>query len=149
MTAELGSKFFDQVLGQSIDVALQAFEGLKQRISEISGKTPIREDDLALTYMEAMNKLRDCYEVSLRDSELRSQLTAKIVHYLHSPEAGDAHNSELLYILYLYIARLSKDTLTAPLLLHSVNLKDHVDIKIRKEALTQLEKFETSQDKTA
>lgn len=35
---------------------------LKSRISLIAGKTPIREDELCLTYMEALNKLRDCYE---------------------------------------------------------------------------------------
>ena len=67
---------------------------------------------------------------------------AKIIHFLHSPEAMDKQNSELLYILYLFIARLNKGTLSAPLLLHSINLKDHPDIKIRKEALTHLEKFE-------
>jgi hypothetical protein len=68
---------------------------------------------------------------------------------LHSPEAADKKNSELLYILYLYVARLDKDKLTAPLLLHSVNLKDHIDIKIRKEALWQLERFDKcSEEKT-
>lgn len=60
----------------------------------------------------------------------------KIIGFLHSPEATDKQNSELLYILYLYVARLSKGQLSAPLLLHSINLKDHPDIKIRKEALT-------------
>lgn len=61
---------------------------------------------------------------------------SKIVSFLHSSEASDKRNSELLYILYLYVARLNKDTLSAPLLLHSVNLRDHPDIKIRKEAIT-------------
>jgi len=57
----------------------------------------------------------------------------KIVAFMQSSEARDVQNSELIYILYLYIARLEKDKLSAPLLLHSVNLKDHPDIKIRKE----------------
>ena len=57
------------------------------------------------------------------------------MHFLHSSEARDPKNSELLYILYLYVARLDKETLKADLLLHSVNLKDHLDIKIRKEAI--------------
>jgi hypothetical protein len=64
------------------------------------------------------------------------------VHFLHSSEARDQKNSELLYILYLYVARLDKETLKADLLLHSVNLKDHLDIKIRKEAIQQIERFE-------
>jgi hypothetical protein len=70
------------------------------------------------------------------DPHAKVLLMSKIVAFLHSPEASDKQNSELLYILYLYVARLEKDKLTAPLLLHSVNLKDHPDIKIRKEALT-------------
>jgi hypothetical protein len=61
---------------------------------------------------------------------------SKIVGFLHSAEASDKQNSELLYILYLYVSRLNGETLSAPLLLHSVNLKDHPDIKIRKEAMT-------------
>ena len=67
---------------------------------------------------------------------------SKIVSFLYSQEASEKKNAELLYIVYLYVARLDKDKLTAPLLLHSVNLKDHPDIKIRKEALSQLERFE-------
>jgi hypothetical protein len=141
MTAELGAKFFDLVLGQSIDIALVAFDSLKNRIKEISGVKAIREDDLCLTYMETMNKLRDCYELLLQNRELKDSLTSKIVGYLHSQEASNPENSELLYILYLYIARLSSE-LNAPLLLHSVNLKDHTDIKIRKEACKQLERFD-------
>lgn len=49
----------------------------------------------------------------------------KIVSFLHGSEARDPKNSELLYILYLYVARLQKETLSAELLLHSVNLRDH------------------------
>jgi hypothetical protein len=70
----------------------------------------------------------------------------KIVSFLQSSEARDVRNSELIYILYLYIARLDKDKLSAPLLLHSVNLKDHPDIKIRKEVGLQLERFELSSE---
>lgn len=60
LLAELGSKFFNLVLGQSIDLALQTFEKLKQRIVDLKGS--VREDEMCLTYMEALNKLRDCYE---------------------------------------------------------------------------------------
>jgi hypothetical protein len=76
------------------------------------------------------------------DINQKETLLAKIVSFLHSSEARDAKNSELLYILYLYVARLDKENLKADLLLHSVNLRDHVDIKIRKEALQQIERFE-------
>lgn len=43
-----------------MELALQTFEKLKERINYISGS--VREDDLCLTYMEALNKLRDCFE---------------------------------------------------------------------------------------
>jgi len=92
--------------------------------------------------MEALNKLRDCFEQNVTDLEQKETLLVKIVSFLHSSEARDSKNSELLYILYLYVARLDKDNLKADLLLHSVNLRDHIDIKIRKEAIQQIERFE-------
>jgi hypothetical protein len=69
-----------------------------------------------------------------------------VVSFLFSAEARQPENAELLYILYLYVARLDKENLSAPSLLHSVNLKDHPDIKIRKEVLSQLEKFEKASE---
>ena len=140
MIAELAAKDFKLVLGGSIEYALQTFDRLKARIEEISGKRAVREDDICLTLMEALNKLRDCFEQNV--TVQKETLLAKIVHFLHSAEARDPKNSELLYILYLYVARLDKENLKADLLLHSVNLKDHLDIKIRKEAIQQIERFE-------
>lgn len=108
---------------------------MKARIEEISDKFAVREDDISLTLMEALNKFRDCFEQNITELEQKETLLSKIVSFLHSTEARDPKNSELLYILYLYVARLDKDHLKADLLLHSVNLRDHADIKIRKEAL--------------
>jgi len=62
MIAELAAKDFKLVLDGSIEYALQAFDRLKARIEEISGKRAVREDDICLTLMEALNKLRDCFE---------------------------------------------------------------------------------------
>jgi hypothetical protein len=62
MIAELAAKDFKLVLGGSIEYALQTFERLKARIEEIAGKVSVREDDISLTLMEALNKLRDCFE---------------------------------------------------------------------------------------
>jgi hypothetical protein len=36
--------------------------------------------------------------------------------------------------------------LSASILLHSINFKDHDDIKIRKEAMTQLEKYQNEEN---
>lgn len=62
MLAELAAKDFKIVLGGSIEYALQTFDRLKARIEEIAGKRAVREDDICLTLMEALNKLRDCFE---------------------------------------------------------------------------------------
>lgn len=62
MLAELGHKNYNLVLGNNIRYALTTFEKLKSRIEEVHKFLSIREDDLCLTYMEALNKLRDCYE---------------------------------------------------------------------------------------
>jgi len=62
MMAELAAKNFDLVLKGSIEYALMTFERLKLRIEEISDKIAVREDDVSLTLMEALNKLRDCFE---------------------------------------------------------------------------------------
>jgi len=62
MIAELATKNFKLVLAGSIEYALMTFERLKARIEEISDKLAVREDDISLTLMEALNKLRDCFE---------------------------------------------------------------------------------------
>lgn len=67
--------------------------------------------------------------------------------FLFSKDAREERNAEILYILYLYVARLQSDgRLSADQLLHSINLKDHPDIKIRKEVLEQLSRFEKASD---
>ena len=47
---------------------------------------------------------------------------------------GASSDGEIVYILFLYLARLGGEKLTAPILLHSIALKTHEDIKIKKEA---------------
>lgn len=67
MIAELAAKDFKLVLSGSIDYALQTFDRLKVRIEEISGKRAVREDDICLTLMEALNKFRDCFEQNVTE----------------------------------------------------------------------------------
>lgn len=59
---------------------------------------------------------------------------------------GHSSHGELIYILFLYVSRLDGDKLSAPILLYAITLKDHADIKIRKEAVTQLERFYRASD---
>ena len=54
-------------------------------MAEVSG--PVREDELCLTYMEALNKLRDCYENNLEQSEERDLLISKVDKFLFSFES--------------------------------------------------------------
>jgi len=47
---------------------------------------------------------------------------------------GSSSDGEIIYILFLYLARLGGSKLSAAILLHSIVLKTHKDIKIKKEA---------------
>ncbi len=118
--AELGDKNYKLVLGNDVTYAMQTFDKLKARMNEVQGS--VREDELCLTYMEALNKLRDCYEKNLEESEERELLISKVDRFMFSQESRDPKNSELLYILFLYIAKLDKEKLNAHQLLHSINL---------------------------
>ena len=48
---------------------------------------------------------------------------------------GLGENGELIYILFLYLARINPQKPSSTLLLNTVILQTHQDIKIRKEAL--------------
>ena len=43
-------------------LTIEVFEKLRERVEEIQGVKPIREDELCLIYMEALNKFRDIIE---------------------------------------------------------------------------------------
>lgn len=92
----------------------------------------MREDDIALTYMEAANKFRDCFEKSMTDPVQRTSLIAYVDSYLQ--KEGLKSNAEIVYILFLYLARLDQENLSATLLLNSIILRTHQDIKISHEA---------------
>ena len=89
-------------------------------------------DDVALTYMEAVNKFRDCFEQNLRDETNRGRLIQFVEHFLANETTSS--NSEIVYIMFLYLSRLGGKNLTATILLNSIILKSHQDIKIKKEA---------------
>ena len=56
-------------------VAIEAFEKLRERVSECQQiRKPIREDELCLVLMEALNKLRDIIEKHFEtDKSIQSQ----------------------------------------------------------------------------
>ena len=134
LLAELASRNYHLVFGSEITLAIDVFEALKVRIEDCNlDNKPVRMDEIALTYMEAVNKFRDCFEQNLRDETNRIMLSKFVENYL-AREGVNSSDGEIVYILFLYLARLSGDKLTAPILLNSIALKTHEDIKIKKEA---------------
>ena len=89
--------------------------------------------------METLNKLRDCYELNLKDLNKRNVLLQYVLNYLN--KEGSKMHSELVYLLFLYLSRLDQGAQKSSVLLYSIILKDHKDIKIKKEAALLLEKF--------
>ena len=60
-----------------------------------------------------------------------------IVGYVMSSlnkESATTSNPEIIYLLFLYLIRLDSGNFNSSVLLHSIILKDHPDIKIKKEA---------------
>jgi len=68
LLAELANVNFDLVLGQDITLAMETFQLLRERVNYLEvEKKSVRNDDLALTFMEATNKFRDNFERHLTD----------------------------------------------------------------------------------
>ena len=60
-----------------------------------------------------------------------------IVGYVMSSlnkESASTSNPEIIYLLFLYLIRLDSGNFNSSVLLHSIILKDHPDLKIKKEA---------------
>ena len=93
-------------VGPAVGTVLDTFKMLKERIEHLDFcHKVVRDDDLALTYMETVNKFRDVFEaddvVNEKDKEV---LLTQVLTYLN--EQGKEANGELVYILFLYLVRL-------------------------------------------
>jgi hypothetical protein len=51
-------------------LTIEAFEKLRERVEEIHRVKPIREDELCLIYMEALNKFRDIIQSHEQDTQI-------------------------------------------------------------------------------
>jgi hypothetical protein len=80
-----------------------------------------------------LNRLRDCYEEKLRDVNKRNLIVGYVLNSLNK-ESTSKTNSEIVYLLFLYLIRLDSGQFNSSVLLHSIILKDHPDIKIKREA---------------
>lgn len=57
-----------EALNDDIDLAINTFNRLKQRIQTLEGDmhhVAVRNDPTANNYIESLNRLRDCYEAKL------------------------------------------------------------------------------------
>ena len=133
LLAELAGANYHLVFGSSVDLATDVFRELQRCVEDcLIENRAVRMDDVALTYMEAVNKFRDCFEQNLRDETNRGRLIQFVEHFLANETTSS--NSEIVYIMFLYLSRLGGKNLTATILLNSIILKSHQDIKIKKEA---------------
>lgn len=125
-------------LNDDIEIAISTFEKLKLRIEELEDNhnQAVGSDEIATNYIESLNRFRDCYETKLTDNEKRKT----VVNYVLASINNETYkNSNIVYLLFLYLVRLDDGTNAASILLHSIILKDHSDIKIKKEAWRQLD----------
>lgn len=122
-----------EALNDNVDLAIGTFERLKNRIDYLEGESHliIRNDTIANNYIESLNRLRDCYEHNLKDQEKKSMI---IKYVLTQFESNETFNDEIVYLLFLYLVRLNNGLHSSSVLIHSIILKDHKDIKIKKEA---------------
>eukprot|EP00347_Sterkiella_histriomuscorum_P023653 403333856 len=148
LICDMGVKNYSAI-NDDIEIAINTFQKLKARITELEndGVLSIRNDFASLNYIEALNKLRDCYEQNLKDNNKRNILEQYVLSSLKNLlKEGFKSNSEMIYLLFLYLSKLDQGGLSSSVLLYSILLRDHQDIKIKKEAQYQLEKFNKEAD---
>ena len=76
--ADLAFKNYDQIFNSeelSISMlAIEAFQKLKERVAQIERIKPVREDDLCLILLQALNKFKDIIELNYkRDKSILKQ----------------------------------------------------------------------------
>ena len=71
----------------------------------MDGHVAVRNDTIANNYIETLNRLRDCYEDKLKDTSKRNLIVGYVLNSLN--KESNAHtNSEVIYLLFLYLVRL-------------------------------------------
>jgi hypothetical protein len=64
-----------QAVNDDVDLAIGTFNRLRHRVDtlEIENPNPIvRNDTISNHYIESLNRLRDCYESMLKDSDKKT-----------------------------------------------------------------------------
>lgn len=143
-------------------MTIEVFQKLKERVAEIEKIKPIREDDLCLILLMALNKFRDLIlgnasaDASIfQEKEMLLSLVTKLLNK-ELKNISQNNNNDVIYVLFLYLtdldkrkdANTGKEVPNPAILLYAVSLKEHEDIKIRKEAIKQIEIFEKLEDQS-
>jgi len=87
---------------------------------------------------------------------LLSHITKLINKELEKLNPQNLSQNELIYLLFLYLGSLDKkinrqtmqEMPNPTILIYAIQLQEHDDIKIRKEALKQIENFEKLESQT-
>ena len=162
--ADLASRDYNSIFNKSFSISMmtiEVFQKLKERVAEIEAIKPIREDDLCLILLMALNKFRDLIlEHASADASIfqEKEMLLSLVTKLLNKELQNIsqNNNDVIYVLFLYLTDLDKrkDAKTGnevpnpAILLYAVTLKEHEDIKLRKEAIKQIEIFEKLEDQS-
>jgi len=162
--ADLASRDYNSIFNKSFSISMmtiEVFQKLKERVAEIEAIKPIREDDLCLILLMALNKFRDLIlEHASADASIfqEKEMLLSLVTKLLNKELQNIsqNNNDVIYVLFLYLtdldkrkdAKTGKEVPNPAILLYAVSLKEHEDIKLRKEAIKQIEIFEKLEDQS-
>lgn len=140
LLADLGSKNFSAV-EDKVSLIYENFERLVEIAEELADtKENIREYGEALYIMEALNKFRDIFAKNLPKDNLKR---AELINFTTNLLNKKVHHNEVLYLLFLQLSKLATSgQQTSTVLFHAILNKSNPDIKIRREAERQIEKFE-------
>lgn len=163
--ADLASRDYNSIFNKNFSISMmtiEVFQKLKERVAEIEKIKPIREDDLCLILLMALNKFRDLIlgnasaDASIfQEKEMLLSLVTKLLNK-ELKNISQNNNNDVIYVLFLYLtdldkrkdANTGKEVPNPAILLYAVSLKEHEDIKIRKEAIKQIEIFEKLEDQS-
>lgn len=163
--ADLASRDYNSIFNKNFSISMmtiEVFQKLKERVAEIEKIKPIREDDLCLILLMALNKFRDLILANasadasiFQEKEMLLSLVTKLLNK-ELKNISQNNNNDVIYVLFLYLtdldkrkdANTGKEVPNPAILLYAVSLKEHEDIKIRKEAIKQIEIFEKLEDQS-
>jgi hypothetical protein len=114
--ADLASRDYNSIFNKNFSISMmtiEVFQRLKERVAEIEAIKPIREDDLCLILLMALNKFRDLIlEHASADASIfqEKEMLLSLVTKLLNKELKNIsqNNNDVIYVLFLYLTDLDK-----------------------------------------